>query len=148
MDAEPVIFQYRGGDLFRRSDQARGIAGRAGGTRDPHPQPFVMDIAARGIAEQPFAGMVGRFRRLAGLAFDIGQQAVRLVPGRALGFRHDRAQRHVEIGAAPERGGAAAEIVEAGVGLGERFAEDREHVAMFGAHLQRAVRGAAEEQRG
>ena len=146
MDAEPVVFQHRGGDLFRRSHQAGGVARCAGGARDPHPQPFVMDIAARGIAEQPLAGMVARFRRFAGLAFDVGQQGVRLVPGRAFGFRHDRAQRHVEVGASAERGRAAAEIVDAGAGLGERFAEDREHVAMFGAHLQRAVRRAAEEQ--
>ena len=85
MNAEPVIFQHRRRDLFRRSDQARRIAGRAGGARDPHPQPLVMDVAARGVAEQAFGGMVGRLRRGAGLALDIRQQGVGLVPGRTLG---------------------------------------------------------------
>ena len=73
MNAEPVILQHRRRDLFRRADQARRIARRTGGARDPHPQPLVMHVAARGVAEQAFGGMVGRLRRGAGLAFDIGQ---------------------------------------------------------------------------
>ena len=102
MNAEPVILQHRRRNLLRRSDQAGRIAGGAGGARDPHPQPLVMDVAACGVAEQAFGGMVGRLRRSAGLALDIRQQGVGLVPRRAFGFRHDRPQRHVEAGAAPE----------------------------------------------
>ena len=46
-----------------------------------------------------------------------------------------------------EFGGAAPEIIDTFRVVGERLAEDREHVAIFRAHLQRAVRRAAEEQR-
>ena len=147
MDAEPVIFQHRGRDLFRRSDQARGIARRAGRTRDPHPQPFVMHIAARGVAEQAFGGMIGRLRRSPGLALDISQQLVRLVPGCTLGVCDDRAQRHVEADPAAEHGRAPPEILHPLARLGERFAEDRKHVAMPGTHFQCAFRRTAEEQR-
>src|SRR6185436_7152810 len=41
MNAEPVILQHRCRDLLRSSDQARRIAGGAGGARDSHPQPLV-----------------------------------------------------------------------------------------------------------
>src|SRR5258708_3150799 len=71
MDAELVISEHRGRNLFRRSDQTRRIAGGAGGARYSHPQPFVMDIAARGEGEQAFAGMIARLRRGAGFAFDV-----------------------------------------------------------------------------
>src|SRR5262249_31198816 len=37
-DAELVIFEDRARDLLRRADQTRGIAERAGCTRDRHPQ--------------------------------------------------------------------------------------------------------------
>ena len=99
-DAEHVVFQHRVGDLLRRADQARGVAERAGHPRDRHPQPLVMDVLV-GEAHQPLAGVVDRpggvlLAAPAFLAGHLRQDAMGLVPGRALGRGDDRAERDVE----------------------------------------------------
>ena len=77
-----------------------------------------------------------------------GEDAVRLVPGVALARRDDRADRDVEPDRAAERGGLGAERRHALARRGERLGVDRVDVAVPRAHVERAGRGAAEEQRG
>src|ERR1700726_169380 len=74
------------------------------------------------------------------------EDAVCLVPCRAFGRGNDRAKRNVEPWLAPESRCLPTERCDALAGRGERLAVDGIDIAAFGAHGERAGRGAAEEK--
>src|SRR5262249_2094637 len=77
-----------------------------------------------------------------------GKDAVRLVPGVALARRDDRTDRDVEPDGAAEAGRLGAERRHALARRGERLGVDRIDVAVPRTHLERAGRGASEEEQG
>src|SRR3546814_11213105 len=82
-DAEAVIGEDRVGHLFRRADEAGGVAEGAGGAGDAHPQALVMHLLLFGEGELAAAGIV-----------DGGAHALALLPRPAQLGAHAGADAH------------------------------------------------------
>src|SRR5262249_40746991 len=136
-DAEVVVVEERLGDLLRRADEGRRVAGSGYHSGDRRPEPLVVHLGpSREVDQTAGPYRVGKWRRAISLLRDhLREDLAGLVPGLVLGGRDDRPQRHADARRAAPLGSGRSHRGDPLADFGQRLAPQHVDVAMLRADL-------------